>query len=411
MQFMDEFKQGKMWGMVTSIDLFNCDPEKIRSSEEIKKYVKELCQKIEMKRFGETVTVRFGEEKRVQGYSMTQLIETSLISGHFAEDTNSAYIDVFSCKYYDPEKVEEFTKEFFKAKKIETNIVFRKMPGTETEIPNTKNWFFESLEVKKGRALGLKAKQIYSKQSPYQKIEVYNTDSFGKMLILDRTVQLTEKDEFAYHEMIVHPALFVHPKPEKILVIGGGDGGTIREITKHKEVKEIHLCDLDEEVVLTAKKFLPFTAKAFKDKRLQIFYEDGFEFLKKRNDYYDIIIVDSTDPVGPGKILFSSKFYKLVFDSLKKDGILINQLEIMFYDYDFITKTSEKIKKIFPKFSYYYTLVPTYPSGAIGFGFASKKYNALNPKKKKINGNLKYYTKEIHKASFVLPKYAEKLNK
>jgi len=408
---MDEFKQGKMWGMVTSIDLFNCDPEKIRSSEEIKKYVKELCQKIDMKRFGETITVRFGEEKRVQGYSMTQLIETSLISGHFAEDTNSAYIDVFSCKYYDPEKVEEFTKEFFKAKKTETNIVFRKMPGTETEIPNTRNWFFESLEVKKGRALGLKAKQIYSKQSSYQKIEAYKTDSFGKMLVLDNTVQLTEKDEFAYHEMIVHPALFVHPKPEKVLVIGGGDGGTIREITKHKEVKEIHLCDLDKEVVLTAKKFLPFTAKAFKDKRVQIFYEDGFEFLKKRNDYYDIIIVDSTDPVGPGKILFSSKFYKLVFDSLKKDGILINQLEIMFYDYGFITKTSEKIKKLFPKFSYYYTLVPTYPSGAIGFGFASKKYNALNPKKKKITGNLKYYTKEIHKASFVLPKYAEKLNK
>lgn len=413
MQFTEEFKAGRVWGLLTSIDLFNCNPKKIRSAKEIKKYVRELCKKIEMKRYGETIAVRFGREERVKGYSMAQLIETSLISGHFAEQTNSAYIDIFSCKYYDPIKAEKFSKEFFKAKRVESSFTIRKMPWAKKqktlEIPNPKDWFFESPDIGKSFSLALKGKQVYYKRSPFQKIEVYKTKSFGKMLALDNVIQLTEADEFAYHEMIVHPALFVHLKPEKVLVIGGGDGGTIREIAKHSDVKEIHLCDLDEEVVLASKKFLPFTAKGFKDKRVEVFHEDGFRFLKGRENYYDVIIIDSTDPIGPGKALFTSEFYKSVFNSLQKDGIMVNQLENIFLYKKLINNTSKKIKKLFPKFNYYFTLVPTYPGGNIGFGFASKKFNALKPKNKKIKGSLKYYSAQIHKASFVLPKFAEKL--
>jgi len=410
MQFADEFKKGRMWGMLSSIDLFECNPKKIRSEQDIKEYVKELCKKIDMKRFGETVTVRFGEDERVSGYSMTQLIETSLISGHFAEQTNTAYIDVFSCKQYNPKEVEKFSKKFFEAKKSEINITYRKMPGKNLpEIPNSANWFFETLETEKGRSVGIKGKKIYSNQSPFQNIEVYKTKPFGRMLALDGTIQLTEFDEFAYHEMIVHPALTTHPKPEKILIIGGADGGTAREIEKHKQVKEIHLCDLDKEVGNASKKFLPFVAKGLKDKRLTVFNEDGFKFLKNKKNYYDIIIVDSTDPVGPGKILFSSKFYKLVFNALKKDGLMVNQFETFYYMKKTIKGITKTIKKIFPKFWYYYALVPTYPSGSIGFGFASKKYNPLNAGTKKLKGNLKYYSKEIHKAAFVLPKFMEKV--
>jgi spermidine synthase len=412
MQFADEFKAGRVWGLLTSVDLFGCNPKKIRSKKEIKKYVRQLCKKIDMKRFGETHAIRFGSEERVKGYSMMQLIETSIISGHFAEQTNSAYIDIFSCKYYDPIKAEEFSKEFFEAKRAESYFTIRKMPWAKEqktiEIPNPKDWFFEMLEVKKGQSLALKGKLLYSKRSPYQKIEVYDTNGFGRMLALDNIIQLTEYDEFTYHEMIVHPALFVHPKPERVLVIGGGDGGTIREIEKHSDVKEIHLCDLDEEVVLTAKKFLPFTAKGFNDKRVSLFHEDGFRFLKGRKKYYDVIIVDSTDPIGPGKTLFGSNFYKLVFDSLKEDGIMINQCEDFFFFKKFVKETAKKIKKLFPKFKYYFTITPSY-GGKIGFGFASKKYDALKTREKKINGKLNYYTPKIHKAAFVLPKFAEEI--
>ncbi len=412
MQFLDEFKKGLMWGMLTSVDLFECNPKKIRSKQDIKEYVKQLCKKIDMKTFGETIVVRFGKDKRVQGYSMTQLIETSLISGHFAENTNSAYLDIFSCKYYNAEEVEDFSKKFFEAKKSESNITFRKMPEAAKnkllDIPNSKNWFFESIEFNQGRALALKAKQLYSTQSSFQKIEVYNTNSFGKMLVLDGAIQLTQADEFAYHEMIVHPALNTHPKTEKVLIIGGADGGTARETAKHKTIKEIHLCDLDKKVVLTSKKFLPFTAAGLKDKRLSVFHKDGFKFLKEKENYYDVIIIDSTDPIGVGKILFSSKFFKLVFNSLKKDGIMVNQFQSMFYEKKLIKEITKTIKKIFPKFWYYYTLVPSYPSGTIGFGFASKKHSPLNPKNKNIK-DLKYYNLEIHKASFVLPKFMEKI--
>ncbi|MCD6434467.1 MAG: polyamine aminopropyltransferase [Candidatus Diapherotrites archaeon] len=413
MQFIDEFKAGRAWGLLTSIDLFDCNPKKIRSAKEIKRYVRELCKLIDMKRYGPTIAIRFGSEERVKGYSMMQLIETSLISGHFAEQTNSAYIDIFSCKYYDPIIAEKFTKKFFEAKRVESYFTIRRMPWARkqklAEIPNPRDWFFETLELNRGVALAVKGKRIYYKKSPYQTIEVYKTKAFGKMLVLDGVIQLTESDEFAYHEMIVHPALHVHPKPERVLVIGGGDGGAIREIAKHRDVKEIHLCDIDEEVVNAAKKYLPFTAVGFKDKRVKIFHEDGFVFLDGRKNFYDVIIVDSTDPIGPGKTLFGSRFYRLVYDSLKGDGIMINQLESIFYHKEFIGKTVRKIKRIFPKLWYYYTIVPTYPSGMIGFGFASKKYSPLKIRNKKLKGKLKYYSKEIHKAAFALPKFAEKI--
>ncbi len=410
MQLKNEFKEEKAWGLLTSIDLFECNPKKIRSKKEIKKYAKKLCELIEMKRFRETTAVRFGQDKKVQGYSMIQLIETSLISGHFAENTNSAYIDIFSCKYYDAQKAEQFTKKFFEAKKTESNLLIRKMPSAfkKEELPNPRNWFFERLEIKQGQSLAVKGKQIYSKKSSFQNIEVYDTKAFGRMLVLDGIIQTTEKDEFTYHEMIVHPAIHVHSNPKKVLIIGGGDGGTAREIEKHPEVKEIHLCDLDKQVIETAKKFLPFTAEGFKNEKLKVFNEDGFKFLKRKKNYYDIIIVDSTDPIGPGKNLFKKNFYELVYASLKSEGIMINQFENFFELKEFVKETSKKIKKVFPILKYYYTLTPSY-GGLIGFGFASKKFNPLEFKEKKLKGKLKYYSPAIHKSAFVLPKFAENL--
>ncbi len=268
-------------------------------------------------------------------------------------------------------------------------------------------WFEEKLEVEEGRVLKVRYKKLLkSVKSVFQKIDVYETDAFGKMLVHDEVIMLTEFDESHYHEMIVHPALLTHPNPEKVLIIGGGDGGTMREVLKHKEVKEAHLCEIDKMVVDVCKEFFPNLSKSFDDKRAKLFFEDGAKFVEQRKDYYDVIIVDSSDPIGPAEVLFQEKFYNDMFNSLKDDGIVITQSESFIYHKDIIENIASFSKRIFPYYSYYYTLVPTYPSGLIGFSFCSKKYDPLkdlNEERIKDLGNLKYYNKGIHYSAFNLP--------
>ncbi|MEM5793283.1 MAG: polyamine aminopropyltransferase [Candidatus Aenigmatarchaeota archaeon] len=276
---------------------------------------------------------------------------------------------------------------------------------------STELWYEEKLELKRGVALKIKIENILcSHQSKFQKIEVFETKPFGRMLVIDGIVMLTEADEFCYHEMITHVGMCVHPKPENVLIIGGGDGGTVREVLKHPEVKKVDLCEIDEDVIRISKKFFPNVSKSLTDKKVNIKNKDGAEFVKDCKGKYDIIIVDSTDPIGPGKTLFEEEFYKNVYKSLKDDGIAIAQCESIFYHLDFISKTSEVLKKIFPIFSYYYTLIPTYPSGMIGFAFCSKKYHPIKDfKMEKVNRlkNLRYYNPETHKSSFSLPNFAK----
>jgi len=201
-QLKKRFHEKDAWGLTSSINLKNCNPESIRNADKIKQYVKELCELIGMKRHGDPVVIHFGENERVSGFSMTQLIETSLISGHFANATDSAYIDIFSCNWYDPDVAEEFTKKFFEAENSNATTVIR-----------SEEWFEEEIEFKKGVSAKLQIKKkIFSTQSKFQKIDVYETVAFGKMLVIDGVIMLTEADEFCYHEMISHPALSVHPK-------------------------------------------------------------------------------------------------------------------------------------------------------------------------------------------------------
>jgi len=269
------------------------------------------------------------------------------------------------------------------------------------------NWFEEKLELKEGRVLKIKYKKLLkSVKSEFQKIDVYDTYSFGKMLVHDEVIMLTEFDESHYHEMIVHPALFTHPNPERVLIIGGGDGGTMREVLKHKEVKEAHLCEIDKTVVDVCKEFFPELSKSFNDKRAKLFFQDGAKFVEEKKNYYDVIIVDSSDPIGPAEVLFKEKFYRDMYNSLKQDGIVITQSESFIYHKDIIEDIASFSKKIFPFYSYYYTLVPTYPSGLIGFSFCSKRYNPLknlNETRIKEFEDLKYYNKRIHYSAFNLP--------
>jgi len=271
-------------------------------------------------------------------------------------------------------------------------------------------WVKDSWDEKEGRCLSVKIKKtLDSYKSKFQKLDMYETECFGKMLVLDGTIQLTEFDEFAYHEMITHVAMNTHPNPKKVLIIGGGDGGVAREAFKHKSVEQVHLCEIDEEVINITKKYVSGLAKGFNNPKMKIFIEDGAAFIRERKNTYDIIIVDSSDPWGPAEVLFKEEFYQDLFDSLKKDGIVVSQSESMYYNRKLIKRMVDFNKKIYPVVEYYYALVPTYPSGTIGFSFCSKKYHPLKHAKDKKITNLKYYSPEIHKAAFVLPKFMSDL--
>jgi spermidine synthase len=269
------------------------------------------------------------------------------------------------------------------------------------------NWFEEQLEIQNGRLKKIQYREILeSVNSKFQKIDVYETISFGKMLVHDEVIMATEFDEANYHEMIVHVALNVHALPQRVLVIGGGDGGTLREVLKHKEVQIAHLCEIDEQVIEICKKHFPNLSCSFNDPRSKIFIEDGAEFVKNRENFYDVIIVDSSDPIGPAEVLFQEQFYKSMFNALTDNGIVITQSESLMYHRDIIKKIATFNKKIFPIYFYYYSLIPTYPSGLIGFSFCSKKYHPIkdiNPEKASTLKGLKYYNQEIHKAAFALP--------
>jgi spermidine synthase len=259
-----------------------------------------------------------------------------------------------------------------------------------------------------GAAINVKVvKQLESYRSEFQKIDVYETAKLGKMLLLDDIIMLTEYDEFAYHEMIAHPSLHVHPNVNKVLVIGGGDGGTIREILKHSDIQEIHVCEIDEEVISVCKKHFPTLASGFDDPKVKIFFEDGAVFVQERKNEYDLIIVDSSDPIGPAEVLFQEQFYRNMFDALKEDGITVTQSEGMFFDRETIRKLFTFNRNIFPILYYYFTMVPTYPSGTIGFSFCSKKHHPIKDIYTKNRITTKYYTPDIHKASFILPKFME----
>jgi len=272
-------------------------------------------------------------------------------------------------------------------------------------------WIEEKLEIKEGRALKIRiTKSLEKIKSELQEIEVVESQSFGKILLIDGVIMLTEADEFCYHEMIAHVPLCVHPKAQKVLVIGGGDGGTVREILKHDSVKEVEVCEIDGKVIKVCKKHFPNLASSFDDPKVRIYCEDGNKFIKTRKNEYDIIIVDSSDPIGPAEVLFRREFYEAMFRALKHNGIVVTQAESFFYCEKIIKSLFSFIKEIYPISEYYYTMVPTYPSGVIGFTFCSKKYhpvNDFNQSEALKLTDLKYYNKDIHRASFILPTFAK----
>lgn len=258
-------------------------------------------------------------------------------------------------------------------------------------------------------------KQLYSGKSEFQRIDVFESQEFGRFLTLDGIMMLTEKDEFIYHEMITHIPMAVHPHVSKVLVIGAGDGGVVRELTKYKTIESIDLVEIDAEVISVCKEFLPKTACCFDDSRLKIYNQDGLKFVRKYENEYDLIIVDSTDPFGPGEGLFTKEFYGNCFKALKNDGIMVNQHESPFYESDAIAmkRAHKRIVESFPISKVYQAHIPTYPSGHWLFGFASKKYHPIRDLKADwwngLDIRTKYYNTNLHRGSFYLPNYVEEM--
>jgi len=283
----------------------------------------------------------------------------------------------------------------------------------------SRQWFFETSfpGVRRCKKDGfLIRKKIFKGKSKYQDIFIFESPGFGKMLVLDGIIQLSQSDEFIYHEIIAHVPILSHPKPERFLVVGGGDGGVLREAAKHP-FKELYQVEIDREIIEVSKRYLPFVSKgAFNDKRLKICIEDGRKFMARCGDFFDVIVVDSTDPVGPGKVLFEGGFYSCVYDALRKDGIAIFQLG-PFLDFDLIIRpTARKLLKYFRYVNPIRLPMPSYSCGCeYCFVIASKKVNpaSLSPSLisqrlkaslgSKVN-TLRYYTPEMHKACMVMPK-------
>lgn len=258
-------------------------------------------------------------------------------------------------------------------------------------------------------------RQLYTGQSEYQRIDVFESKEFGRFLTLDGYMMLTERDEFIYHEMITHVPMAVHPGAKKILVIGAGDGGAIRELCRYDTIDRIDMVEIDPLVVEVCRNYLPLTACCLDDERVHIFYEDGLKYVRTRENCYDLIIVDSTDPFGPGEGLFTKEFYGNCYKALKPEGIMVNQHESPFYpgDASACQRAHKRIVESFPLSRVYQAHIPTYPSGHWLFGFASKKYHPVKDLKaaewRQRQLKTRYYTTWIHRGAFMLPAYVEEM--
>ena len=279
---------------------------------------------------------------------------------------------------------------------------------------NMELWYTENQTNNVNFSMKIK-NHLYSAQSAFQKIDIVDTYEFGRALVIDNWTMVTEKDEFIYHEMITHVALATNPEIKNVLVIGAGDGGTVRELTRYNNIENIDMVEIDELVVKASLEYLPFTSNKLSDPRVNLYFEDGIKFIKGKNNLYDLIIVDSTDPIGPGEGLFTTEFYTDCYNSLTENGILINQCESPYYSHNAyeMKRSYKKLNNLFNICKAYQYHMPTYPSGHMIFCFASKVLDPikdLNSEKWNSLGlETKYYNTELHKGAFALPNYVIKL--
>lgn len=270
-------------------------------------------------------------------------------------------------------------------------------------------WFTE----KQTPTFGITAKirqTFVHEQTEFQQLDMIETEEFGRMLVLDGMVMTTVKDEFVYHEMVAHPVLNTHPDPKHVLVVGGGDGGVIREILKHPGVERAVLVEIDGKVIEYSKQFLPEIAGKLEDPRVEVIVNDGYMHILEHKNEYDVIMVDSTEPVGPAAPLFERGFYQGIHEALKDEGIFVAQTDNPWFKADLIRQVHRDVKEIFPVVRVYGANIPTYPSGLWTFTMGSKKHDPIEVDENSIPElDTKYYSPRLHKAAFVLPRFVEEL--
>ena len=275
------------------------------------------------------------------------------------------------------------------------------------------NLWFSELH-KKRAGLTIKVRNIlFSGKSDFQRIDVLDTEEFGKILVLYGSIMISDKDEFVYHEMISHVPLFVHPKPSEVLIIGGGDGGTLREVLKHQDVAKATVVEIDKMVVEISKKFFPEVSIGFSNPKCEVIFDDASKFVLNTKEKYDLIISDSSDPIGPAEVLFQKQFHEMISQALSPDGIFVAQSESPIFHKETIKKMYKNLKDIFPIVKMYLAYIPTYPSGSWSFAYCSKKYDPITDfLQKKYDDNrinTRYYNNKVHEGSFALPSFIQDL--
>ncbi|KZZ93053.1 spermidine synthase [Ascosphaera apis ARSEF 7405] len=291
------------------------------------------------------------------------------------------------------------------------------MAGELTHPTIKDGWFSEISEMWPGQAMTLRVKEIlHHEKSKFQDVLVFESTDYGTVLVLDNVIQCTERDEFSYQEMITHLGMMSHPNPKRVLVVGGGDGGVLREVVKHESVEKAILVDIDEAVPRVSKKFLPNMAIGFEHPNVEVIIGDGFEYLKNHKNEFDVIITDSSDPEGPAEALFQKPYFDLLFEALTPAGVVTTQgSENQWLHMPLITRLKHEMLQTFPIAEYAYTTIPTYPSGQIGFMVACKdgRVNLREPlrtwTREEEERLCRYYNQDVHRAAFVLPNFARKV--
>lgn len=270
-------------------------------------------------------------------------------------------------------------------------------------------WFSEISTLWPGQALSLEIEEVlHHEKTEFQDLLVFRSKAYGNVLVLDGAIQATERDEFSYQEMIAHLPMCGHPNPKRVLVIGGGDGGVLRELSRHACLEEIVICELDRAVPAAAKRWLPSMAAGFDDPRVTLHYMDGALFMEQHQEYFDIIITDSSDPVGPACVLFEKPFYEKMGSALRAGGVVCTQGESLWLHLSIIKEMMDFCQDLFVHVEYAYCTIPTYPSGQIGFVICSKGESCKAPSREFLDRDLRYYNADVHRAAFVLPEFARR---
>jgi spermidine synthase len=276
-------------------------------------------------------------------------------------------------------------------------------------------WFEEKLYPQYGQRF-LVSRTLYRRKTPFQTLEIFDTPAFGRMLALDGICQTTEKDEFFYHEMMVHPALLAHGKARQVLIVGGGDGGILEEVLKHKAVEKAVMVEIDGSVVTLSRKYLrSICGRAFDDPRAELVIGDGVRYVAETKQKFDVVLVDSTDPIGPAEALFRRNFYADCRRCLTDRGILVTQSGVPFLQRDELATARKRLKPLFRDTGFLFVPVPTYIGGVMALSWSSKggksreiPLKALAGRFRRARLETRYYTPEIHLAAFAVPAYLQR---